>query len=257
MSYSNSSHHEDPPSTSSDSDALVVFNYATASLNDSLSLPYRDFTFYSTSIRIKQQWTAGGKGGSEIGFGCSVYSCSFVLAHYVEMNPDIISGMHCLELGCGPGLTSIAVGLAGVAKSMTATDGDGISVQLASQNIALNLPKSTTRETTVSAKKLLWADMEDISQFEAGSIDCILCADVVAVPYESAYDALLETLDHLLTSSTSGRIYLCYQQRHITEQKFFRRFKRMFHVEQVPTAKLHSDFHNTLIPIQLFVASRR
>ncbi len=32
-----------------------------------------------------------GKGGTEIGFGASVYDCSFVLAHYLEMNRSVVS----------------------------------------------------------------------------------------------------------------------------------------------------------------------
>ena len=92
--------------------ALTVFSLASP-FHDSLQSDFRLFSLFSRSIRMQQQWTPDGKGGTEIGFGASVYNCSIVLATYLEMNPWVVTDRICVELGCGPGLVSVAAALAG------------------------------------------------------------------------------------------------------------------------------------------------
>ena len=225
-------------------------------------VPLRTFQFFGKEVRIKQAWTEGGRGGSAIGFGCSVYNCSFVLSHYLEKRPSLITGKDVLELGCGPGLLSIVAGIAGEATSVVATDGDDISVSLTSENIKANnfVCSSGSGSNKCTARRLLWGDTPDLQAFHAEGkclhFDVILAADVVAVPYETAYDDLLFTFQKLL--SPQGVVLLCYQQRHRTEERFFRRLRRDFSVEKVEQSELHADFqdHKTLVPVQLFRVTR-
>ena len=249
---------------------LIVFSYAQTT--DSLMIPLRTFKFFDKDVRIKQAWTSGGRGGSAIGFGCSVYNCSFVLSHYLEAHPQVLSDKHVLELGCGPGLLSIVAGLSGVAASVCATDGDDISVALTEENIQANNVNSANIDTSSSssssssssnssnnkctARRLLWGDTSDLQAFtaEGRQYDLILAADVVAVPYESAYDDLLLTFESLL--APTGVLLLCYQQRHRTEEKFFRRLRRAFSVTQCTQEDLHADFQKLLVPVQLFRVTR-
>ena len=67
-----------------DDTAIVTFSYASP-FHDSLKLEERlfDVGIPGRTITIKQHWAADGKGGSDIGFGASVYSCSFVLAWHL------------------------------------------------------------------------------------------------------------------------------------------------------------------------------
>lgn len=46
-----------------------------------------------------QAWKAGGKGGTEIGFGASVYPAAFVLADFLERHPYLVRGKRVIELG--------------------------------------------------------------------------------------------------------------------------------------------------------------
>ena len=231
---------------------LVVFNYAR--VEDSLKLESREFTFFQQDLKIQQKWQEGGKGGSSIGFGCSVYDCSFVLAKYMEEHPDEIRGKHCVELGCGPGLTGIACSLAQPA-SLVATDGDDISVELTRENIKRNLALAS-EACMCTAERLLWGDAADLQKFPLHSYDVVLAADVVALPYEGAYKALMDTMQHLL--APHGSLWLCYQQRHVSEKGgFFTAFHQEFHVQRIEQQDLHKDFQNTLVPIQLFKATRK
>ncbi len=235
------------------SQELVVFNYAR--VEGALQLDSRTFSFYRHDLYIKQKWAAGGKGGSNIGHGCSVYNCSFVLAKYMENHPHELGAKHCIEIGCGPGLTSIACSLAQPAPaSIIATDGDEISVQLAKENIEVNMERvrrcSDIIPCPCEAKKLLWGDLTDMQAFK--KFDCVLAADVVAVPYESAYEALLTTMLYLL--KPDGCVWLCYQQRHASEIAFFSRFHEVFDIERIDRSCIHEDFQDALVPIQLYKA---
>ena len=98
--------------TSSDSQELVVFSHCNPFV-DSLQLDERFFSFFNSPLRIRQAWEPGGKGGTEIGFGASVYDASIVLSYYLESQPDIIRDKVVLDLGSGPGLVSLVAALGG------------------------------------------------------------------------------------------------------------------------------------------------
>lgn len=247
--------------------ALVVFSYAR--IEDALKLDNRDFSFFGHHINMKQKWEPDSKGGSSIGFGCSVYDCSFVLGKYIESNPHIIQGSKCIELGCGPGLCSVVCAVSSIPASIMATDGDEISVELTRKNLQSNLDRANVNtnkkdkdknkdnsndDERFTAEKLLWGEGNFDLAMHQHQYDVVLAADVVAVPYEGAYRDLLYTLQSIV--KPTGTIWLCYQQRHLSEQEgFFTDFRKLFHVEQMKKEELHVDFQNTLVPIQLFKAT--
>lgn len=196
------------------------------------------------------------KGGTTIGFGASVYDCSFVLAHYLEQYPSTIKDKIVVELGCGPGLASMGSVLCGAAWTV-ATDGDSVSVDLAEENIVNN----NLNALNISCRKLYWGDDEDIKackdtlryacrQTEA---DVILAADVAALPYAAAYGALVQTFSDLLTDQ--GIVLLCYQRRHASEDEFFELLSKIFHVERLHRSSIHEDFRSS--PIFIFSCKRK
>ena len=66
--------------------ALVPFSYASP-FHDGLKLDERMFDVgVGKMLRIKQRWRPDGKGGSALGFGASVYACSFILGEYLCRN---------------------------------------------------------------------------------------------------------------------------------------------------------------------------
>lgn len=46
-----------------------------------------------------QAWKGDGKGGTDIGFGASVYPAAYVLAEYLERHPYLVRGKRVIELG--------------------------------------------------------------------------------------------------------------------------------------------------------------
>ena len=158
---------------------VVLYNPAKIPITVTLTLPKRDFFFCHRKITIKQKWEPGGinalkqlsasyllyyfsvytigKGGTEIGFGASVYDSSIVMSEFlqepVDNNGDnnsssssIVAGKSVLELGCGPGLNSIAASLARAA-FVYCSDGDDASVALACENFVENI-RSEGKEST-------------------------------------------------------------------------------------------------------------
>jgi ribosomal protein L11 methylase PrmA len=142
-------------------------------------------------------------------------------------------GKRVVELGCGPGLCSVAAGLAG-ASDVIATDGDDKSVQLTALNISQNDLSSTTR-----AIKLFWGDFDDLRAVQSAwrddlrgmalvYADFIIASDVAACPYAAAYISLLETMTALSGPETT--VLLACQKRHSSENEFFNMMKEKFDV---------------------------
>ncbi|CAN0158926.1 unnamed protein product, partial [Hapterophycus canaliculatus] len=78
--------------------ALVPFSYASP-FTDTLKLRERLFTIDGHVLRIQQAWKGDGKGGTDIGFGASVYPAAYVLAEYLERHPYLVRGKRVIELG--------------------------------------------------------------------------------------------------------------------------------------------------------------
>jgi Lysine methyltransferase len=139
---------------------------------------------------MQQSWAADGRGGTELGFGASVYDSSICLADYLlQQGPTIVSGCHerlgggasgaALELGAGLGFTSIALakGLASAGDDVAGTkvictDGEQKTVDLAASNAEKNglevlrgsLPAEGTDmpgKPSLYCTKLFWGDKAD------------------------------------------------------------------------------------------------
>lgn len=241
--------YEKDDSQESSSLALVPFTYCNNFI-DPLRVETRLFCFPEMddpSVFVKQKWETGGKGGTEIGFGASVYNSSYVLSHFLSNNVTMRDKNVC-ELGCGPGLASIVAGRLH-AKKAIATDGDKISIDLCKENIGLNNVTSNVR-----AVQLLWgkSNKDEIlevltNHFEGQNIDYIIASDVVALPYEEAYDDLLYTFQEL--SSSKSEIILVYQRRHSSENAFFDKFNAKFKVQKMPRNTIPTDFRSQPICI--------
>ena len=67
------------------SNALVPFKLSN-NFHDPLRCEERLIDINGKYIRIKQSWKSDGKGGTEIGFGASVYNCSIVLGSLENTN---------------------------------------------------------------------------------------------------------------------------------------------------------------------------
>lgn len=130
--------------------ALVVYSHASP-FTDSLQLDSRLFTFFNRNLVVQQRWAADGKGGTDIGFGASVYNGAIVMAFYLERNKSEIKST-VIELGCGPGLISLVASLYHKSVFVLATDGDSITVDLVRENIQQN----KLLNQRIQAQKLYW-----------------------------------------------------------------------------------------------------
>lgn len=231
---------------------IVVYSSSNP-FSNSLQSNERVFLFFNIVLKLYQKWTEGGKGGTNIGFGASVYESSIILAKYLEINQAEIEGKSVLEIGCGPGLSSIVASLAGAA-NVFMSDGDPISVSLADENFRTNVP-----DKPIFPCKLFWGDPVDTvqtqmlikSKIHVDQVDVIIASDVAALPYAESFHKLVETM--CTFCKPSGFVLLVYQQRHSEENTFFSLFSSKFHVTQVQ--RTESDF--SISPIIVFRGTPR
>ncbi|CAK4223247.1 unnamed protein product [Aphanomyces euteiches] len=182
--------------------AIVPFSY-TSPFHAAHADPERHFHFEDVSITIKQEWKPDGRGGTQLGFGAHVYNAAILLAFYV------------------------------LRYEVLATDGDDQVVDLAQFNINANGVASTCH----AAKHLWGTDMDSL-----GDVDVVLGADIIACPYEGAYDDLLASLRHFVRGATVALI--AYKRRHSSEVKFFHKLKRDFEWTTIPHDEYHEDFRH-------------
>jgi hypothetical protein len=77
---------------------------------ETLKLDSRLFQIGDRSIKVQQHWQPGGRGGTDIGFGASVYDCSIVLSYFLsDVIANEINGHSVIELGCGKIVSMSAV----------------------------------------------------------------------------------------------------------------------------------------------------
>ncbi|CAK4091009.1 unnamed protein product, partial [Aphanomyces euteiches] len=123
-----------------------------------------------------------------------------------------------------------------------ATDGDDQVVDLAQFNINANGVASTCH-----AAKHLWSSLRycmhrGTDMDSLGDVDVVLGADIIACPYEGAYDDLLASLRHFVRGATVALI--AYKRRHSSEVKFFHKLKRDFEWTTIPHDEYHEDFRH-------------
>ncbi|KAL7575009.1 hypothetical protein ACA910_010826 [Epithemia clementina (nom. ined.)] len=160
-----------------------------------------DEKFVETRRLSLQQGMAGA--GST---GMAVWNSSILLERLLEAvqynDPYFFSGQDLVvELGCGPGLVSLATFYLG-APRVLATDGNPNVVQLARQNIIHNkVTQATTNATQnhVQAIELPWGSLDAIDYSETASL--VLGSDLT---YNSGtWRALAETMETILKANGS------------------------------------------------------
>lgn len=149
--------------------------------NACMSLPIREITIDKTILQIRQQ--AAGPGAT----GLAVWNSSLLLARLLPAlsvpmtSPSSSSSLSpstttIVELGCGPGLASLAAALQWPNAKVVATDGNPAVVELAKQNIVANdavfSMQTGNEESRVQARVLPWGllNVDDDLQDTAGLI---------------------------------------------------------------------------------------
>ena len=92
--------------------------------------------------------------------------------------------------------------------------------------------------------------------FAGDAFDVIVAADVVAVPYLDAFDALIDTFQALSDPHTV--ILLAYTKRHFSEETFFVKLaQRGFACIALPATEVHADFRGDAHPCLFCVQQRK
>jgi predicted nicotinamide N-methyase len=226
---------------------LVPFTYASP-FAETIKLGERQVEIFGQLLRLAQGYENDGQGGTGLGFGASVYNASIVLSLFVESQPQHVYSRNVVELGCGPGLVSITAALAR-ASCVVCTDGDQTSLTLAAENVSRNVDDSLV--SRISIRRLLWGDEEDLmsiqSLLKSELTTIVLASDVVAPPYIKSYNALIATM--LRLTSKGGYVLMSYQRRHSSDDIFWRKFSKVFTVEEISRELIHPDFRMSPISI--------
>jgi hypothetical protein len=271
--------------------AIVPFSLASP-FAENVTLPSRIITIGDHTYTFTQHWKPDAKGGTELGFGASVYGGAIVLADFVHRANSLIRDMVIpetwanwysgiqqklvLEIGSGLGLVSM-ICEAETAKAL-ATDGDELVVEYLRQHLSEN-------GFNIPAHKLLWGNADDLDAVKdilrtlaadwavthsstSPAPLVLMAADIVAAPYSEYFTDLLHTLlaltDPDAWTGPDGNLalhcdtfVLAYQQRHHSERSFFESMDKYFDSCTVPPQHLHPDFRSHFPPINVYIFKRR
>jgi predicted nicotinamide N-methyase len=170
------------------------------------------------TVFIEQDIVANQDGEANVNRGrpdvCEVgkvlWPGSVFLIEYLNFITKDWDSVDVLELGCGPGLVGIYLGLRGA--KCVLTDLDNV-VELAQRNVEHNFKDIESRSSYGLAPTVVcydWnAEEADISQDLRKSFDFIVASEVL---YEKCnFEALLQVIDRHSTDTT--RVYMSYQIR--------------------------------------------
>jgi predicted nicotinamide N-methyase len=105
-------------------------------------------------------------------FWAVVWPAARVLARFLIDRPEVVTGLHVLEIGCGGAVPSIAAARAG-ARQVNANDIDPIALAIARANAAQN------------RANLLFDSEDRIASGSVGGAEIILCSDFFYLKAES------------------------------------------------------------------------
>ena len=145
------------------------------------------YSIETKSLVLRQGMSGAGNTG------LAVWNSSLLLVRLLEaiqaQDPAFWNGRSVLELGCGPGLASMAASYLGAA-SVRATDGNPSVVSLALDNIR----STTSLPNPVVATELSWGLLNAIEYSE--SVDCVIGSDLT---YNAGtWRVLAETMETVL-----------------------------------------------------------
>ena len=174
--------------------------------------------------------------------GGEVWGCGVVLGALATMRPDWFRDKNVLELGSGTGAASIAIGLFSGARDVTATDHKSL-LDLLQSNVRRNQAQELVQVVELDWKLPLGIAVEEKLQ----NLDVLVMADVVY--FESLHDAMLETLDRIVSSVPEEKrknleLILVHRVRDAeSETRFFKRLSERFALieEQVDDFKFDGE----------------
>lgn len=125
-----------------------------------------------------------------------------------------------LELGTGVGILGISLGAQYPKINVVVTDLPDAR-DLVEENILINVSPTSHIQRNVSFRPLDWEQRPFPAWTQTDSFDVIVMADVTY--NSSTFEALADTLEHLLrTGSKGAKVICCAKRRHIEEEDFWK-----------------------------------
>ena len=143
-------------------------------------------------LTIKQDWGGSSSTGASVWQGANM--ASWFLEHRVGR--EALAGKRLLELGGGVGFTSLVANALGAA-DVIVTDGNEDVLQLARENIRINVPSDS--QAVVRTAQLRWSTDDEL-KFDKLPIDFIVASDVTY--RKSAWPELIGTISRLSNPNT-------------------------------------------------------
>uniref|UniRef100_T1HAD4 FAM86 domain-containing protein n=1 Tax=Rhodnius prolixus TaxID=13249 RepID=T1HAD4_RHOPR len=193
--------------------------------NQNEDVHFRHFLLANRFISLKENTCFISQGTT----GLFTWQAGIALANWCLENSNLLKGKHILELGCGSGLTGLAVIFSSISpKSYTFSDCHPLVLENLQYNIRLNFTLNSSSELlhsfplTIGSSevKILNIDWENIDQLELQNedTDLILAADVIYDP--NLTQSFCKALSYLIGSSKKQAIVACTERDPITFKKF-------------------------------------
>uniref|UniRef100_A0A1B6KLR7 FAM86 N-terminal domain-containing protein n=1 Tax=Graphocephala atropunctata TaxID=36148 RepID=A0A1B6KLR7_9HEMI len=184
--------------------------------------------------------------------GLQTWEGGLALAEWCLQHSSEIVGKRVVELGCGLGLTGLAVSTTCRPLSYTLTDCHPSVLSALSHNLQLN--QSLLAGIDVTTRLLDW---EDSGAFGLpNSVDLVLAADVVYD--ERLFPALVNTLHHFLCDKPARAVLACTERNRDTLTTFLQYLAAKGLVaDELPCPEPATFRYSTTPPIRLFCCSAR
>jgi len=167
---------------------------------------------------IRHVWDAG------------ILLASTLCSSSISMIPDELQGFvkktfnpvpkNILELGTGVGVLGICIAAQYPRINVVVTDLPDAR-DLVEENILINVSPTSHIQRNVSFRPLDWEQRPFPPWTETDKFDVIVMADVTY--NSSTFEALADTLEHLLrTGSKDAKVVCCAKRRHIEEEEFWK-----------------------------------
>eukprot|EP00995_Heteronema_vittatum_P002954 NODE_1437_length_969_cov_313.198913_g992_i0.p1 GENE.NODE_1437_length_969_cov_313.198913_g992_i0~~NODE_1437_length_969_cov_313.198913_g992_i0.p1 ORF type:complete len:258 (-),score=49.80 NODE_1437_length_969_cov_313.198913_g992_i0:82-855(-) len=188
--------------------------------------PYDDVVFRKTFVIHKTELSLCEK--YHLGFAGCLWNGGELLAYYVEEHAAHFFNTSCLELGCGIGLTGIALALSGAKVVLTDLE---YAIPFVVRNLTQTVP-ALLDSGQVRALPYKWGSARG-PEFEALSppYDCLFLADCIYD--EELIPDLVRSL--LRLSAPQTEVYVCFEWRLCASiAMFFEQTRPYFSTHHVP-----------------------
>ncbi|BFZ02603.1 hypothetical protein BsWGS_05642 [Bradybaena similaris] len=167
-----------------------------------MNVTIRQFEFHDTTAQ--EALTVRIPEVTEANYGLYIWPCAPVLAQYVWLNRNRVTGKHVLEIGAGTSLPGVVASKCGARVTLSDRSTSPQCLSLCHHSAELN------DLTGVSVMGLTWGQVTP-SLVSLPKVDIILASDCF---YDTKdFENVMMTLSYLLHKNPEAEVWCCYQER--------------------------------------------